>query len=127
MLYPSQIGALKRSCTFSFGSVCFGSLVIAILRSIRFLLPRRGSSYGGTFSLCLVNCVERLMEYMNHYAFTFIAIYGYPFRRAGKEVWQLLQEVGVMPVCLAAFYPAASPMRARQNCFCLPTGCVVSF
>ena len=96
------MGALRRSCTFSFGSVCFGSLVIAVLRAVRLMMPRRQGansvSFGGMYAMCLVNCVERMMEYLNHYAFTFIAIYGYNFKSASKEVWQLLQEVGVMPM-----------------------------
>merc|ERR1712196_318509 len=50
------------------------------------------------YTQCIVRLIERLMEYLNHYSFTFIAIYGHGFRAAASEVWTLLQEVGVMPM-----------------------------
>ena len=34
----------------------------------------------------------------NHFAFTFIAIYGYSFADAGRATWQLLRQVGMMPL-----------------------------
>eukprot|EP01043_Picozoa_sp_COSAG02_P057757 COSAG02_NODE_7068_length_3200_cov_6.468559_1_plen_211_part_00 len=46
----------------------------------------------------MLGCIEKLMEWLNHYAFTQIAIYGYDFRRAAQATWQLLQDVGLMPL-----------------------------
>jgi hypothetical protein len=98
------LASFRRSITYSFGSICFGSLVVAILKSIRAMIPRRPSATngGGGFSQMflrgILGCVERMMEWLNHYAFTQIAIYGYDFKRAARATWQLLQDVGLMPL-----------------------------
>ena len=68
------------------------------------MIPRRPSATngGGGFSQMflrgILGCVERMMEWLNHYAFTQIAIYGYDFKRAARATWQLLQDVGLMPL-----------------------------
>lgn len=98
----ATLAAFRRSITYSFGSICFGSLIVAILKAIRAMIPRRPSATNGGFSQMflrgMLGCVEKLMEWLNHYAFTQIAIYGYDFRRAAKATWQLLQDVGLMPL-----------------------------
>lgn len=97
------LAAFRRAITYSFGSICFGSLIVAILKSIRAMIPRRTSvSGGGGFSQMflrgILGCVESLMQWLNHYAFTQIAIYGYDFKHAAKATWQLLCDMGLMPL-----------------------------
>ena len=97
------LAAFRRSLTFSLGSICLGSLVVAILRSLRAMLPRRTSmamngGFSSMFLVAMLGCIERLMEWLNHYAFTQIAIYGYDFKEAAKATWRLLQDVGLMPM-----------------------------
>jgi len=92
-------GAFKRATTTSLGSICLGSLIVAILETIRFVLQRardQAQSDGNCFAMCLfccldccVGCIEGLIKFFNVYAYTQIAIYGYSFVDASKRTWEL--------------------------------------
>lgn len=97
------MGAVKRAMTTSLGSICLGSLVVAVLKAMRVMIDsaRRGSRRsggGGAFLLacasCLVRCVERMMEYFNHWAFVQVALYGKDFRTAGGDAIRVFKERG---------------------------------
>eukprot|EP01043_Picozoa_sp_COSAG02_P064528 COSAG02_NODE_9463_length_2208_cov_7.305358_1_plen_642_part_01 len=64
------LAAFRRSITYSFGSICFGSLIVAILKSVRAMIPRRPSATNGGFSQMflrgMLGCIEKLMEWLNH-------------------------------------------------------------
>ena len=73
---PSDVGAIGasaiRTLTFSFGSVCFGSLLVAIISTIRFLAnsqDRNNGRGGGSVLYCVLDCIlsllESIMEYFN--------------------------------------------------------------
>ena len=128
-------GAFRRACTTSFGSICLGSLIVAVLSAIRAMINaarrnRRGrgsvstvhhaffstaaattQSYAhGSFvrvqillscAGCFVGCVERLMEYFNHWAFIEVALYGKDFKTAGKDAMRIFK-VGVDRCMLCA-------------------------
>jgi len=97
-------GALKRSLTTSFGSICLGSLIVAILKALRAIIraaqqrARESGNLAASCMLCLLDCIlsciESIVEYFNHYAYTFVAIYGLDFISAGKLVYQLFSEKG---------------------------------
>eukprot|EP00033_Pygsuia_biforma_P002008 GCRY01002233.1.p1 GENE.GCRY01002233.1~~GCRY01002233.1.p1 ORF type:complete len:512 (-),score=116.93 GCRY01002233.1:111-1646(-) len=97
--------SLKRATTWSFGSVCFGSLLIAIVRCVRALASyarqmarERGHAVLMIFALCIlciVRCFEDLLEYFNTYAFVQVAVYGKPFMQAARDTWTLAKERGV--------------------------------
>jgi len=80
---------------------CFGSLVVAILEASRAVLQRlreqaqRSDNAGAVFILCcaqcILGCVERLIEFMNKYAYTQIAIYGKDFLSAARDTWELFK------------------------------------
>lgn len=100
-------GALKRSLTYSFGSICFGSLVVTILETTRAILRLiiNGVIGGATdngWLLCLTfiadwifGMLEWIARYVNSYAYSFIALYGKPYIRAAKDTWRLLREKGI--------------------------------
>ena len=85
-----------RSLTLSLGSICFGSLIVAILETIKqflnFLSWSAGQSGNCVASCllccvgCIVGCIEKLVEIFNRYAYTYVGIYGYSFITAGKHV-----------------------------------------
>lgn len=69
------LSSLKRACTTSIGSVCYGSLIIAILNTTRFILRSVARGDDGACGFiaacleCLLSWIEQLVEYFNHYAY----------------------------------------------------------
>eukprot|EP01061_Rhynchopus_euleeides_P008951 TRINITY_DN18082_c0_g2_i1.p1 TRINITY_DN18082_c0_g2~~TRINITY_DN18082_c0_g2_i1.p1 ORF type:complete len:626 (+),score=280.48 TRINITY_DN18082_c0_g2_i1:62-1879(+) len=88
------LGALKRAAVWSLGSICFGSLFVAILRTVRFLIRvamRRGNALVRCIVLCLLNYIEQLMRYFNDFAFVQVAMFGKPYITAAKDTWALVK------------------------------------
>jgi hypothetical protein len=98
---PTQNSA-KRALTTSFGTICYGSLLVAIIKTLRFLADQsRRSNSGGAFAMvmcmiaCLLRCFEDIIQYFNTYAFCQVAIYGKPFCAAAKDTWNLFKTHGI--------------------------------
>ena len=95
-----SVASLKRALTTSFGSICFGSLLVALLKLLYFMAhsaaSHRQAGFLACLALCVVGLLERLLEYFNVYALTHVAIYGSPFIEAAKQTWRLVKS------CLAA-------------------------
>ncbi|GMF19163.1 unnamed protein product [Phytophthora fragariaefolia] len=85
--------SLKRSTTTSFGSICFGSLIVAFLQALRASGRQDGSALA-CFAECILGCLQSLMEYFNRWAYVYVGIYGYKFTQAGKAVLQLFKQRG---------------------------------
>ena len=94
-----------RALTTSFGSICYGSLIIALIQTLRAILSSlkdqamRDGNFCACFCLicleCIMSIIESIALYFNHYAFTQVAIYGKDYCTAGKDTWQLLKSRGV--------------------------------
>jgi len=89
------VDSFKRASTTSFGSICLGSLLVAILQTIRALLRGVRTNNGALgllvcFIDCILSCIEALLKYFNHYAFAQVAIYGKTFCQAAKATWELI-------------------------------------
>jgi len=97
-----------RSCFNSLGSIAFGSLLVGILRVLQ-LIVRCGRQQrnqqrqlrgiqGTDFVFCLlqffVDQLERLLEYINVWAFVYVGLYGYDYWTAGKQVSVLFRARG---------------------------------
>ncbi len=101
----AALGAFRRSMTYSLGSICFGSLIVALLdllRALFNLLQSQAASDGdlvGTILACVasccVACIQYLVEFFNRYAYINIALYGNSYIRAAKETWSLLADRGI--------------------------------
>jgi Plasma-membrane choline transporter len=95
--------AFKRSVTTSFGSICLGSLIVAILQTLRTLarLVRRGKGNHWALRMiaccceCMLSVVERLLQYFNLYAFSLVAIYGMTYWQSAKETMHLIRSHGI--------------------------------
>ncbi|CAG8657842.1 3272_t:CDS:10 [Funneliformis caledonium] len=92
----------KRASTTSFGSICLGSLLVAILQVIGALLRSAAQDtdnpFGAFCAACaavLVGCIESLLQYFNFYAYTQVAIYGKSFWESAKDTWTLVKDRGV--------------------------------
>jgi len=62
--------SFKRSATSSFGSICFGSLILAVLKAMREMLRngrREGQQQNAVTCVveCLMSIIERMMEIFN--------------------------------------------------------------
>jgi hypothetical protein len=93
------IGSFVRTTTTSFGSICFGSLLVAILQALRALANQARQGGGNAEILaciaeCILNCLANILEYFNKWAFIYVGLYGMPYLKAGKSVFELFQNRG---------------------------------
>jgi len=89
--------SLKRATTTSFGSICFGSFLIAAIRTLKALVRQARRSDNGILlciAQCILNCIESIMDYFNYYAYVYCAIYGTDYCSSGKAVWNLFCQRG---------------------------------
>lgn len=96
--------ALIRALTLSFGSICFGSLIVSLIQSIRVVLSafqRSLANQGNAVASCLlgclgclIGCIQTWVEYFNRFAYAYVGIYGYGFIPSGKRVFQLFASKG---------------------------------
>lgn len=74
-----------RATTWSFGSICFGSLLVAIIQTLRQVLEgvRNDDTDDGcaAFVVCLVDCLLQCLQGMLEYFNKFAYIYGESFLR----------------------------------------------
>lgn len=109
---PAIYNSLHRSIIYSFGSICFGSLLVGIVQVLQFIVrfgrgqrdqqrrrfrqQRRIEATDFMFCLLqyLVDALEHLLEYFNTWAFVYVGLYGYDYWTAGKEVAALFKARG---------------------------------
>jgi hypothetical protein len=91
-------GAFRRAITYSFGSVSFGSLIVSVMQLLRQAASLAQRSQGqqgnvaGFVLFCVLNCFMTVLDwairFLNHYAFSHIALYGKAFIPAAKDTWR---------------------------------------
>jgi hypothetical protein len=89
--------SLRRAVTTSFGSICLGSLLVAILQTIKTIVRSfrsRSNPVLYFIVMCLLNCIESLIRYFNKYAFVQVAVYGMSFCDAAKATVNLIKTNG---------------------------------
>jgi len=99
------VKSFGRAMTTSFGSICFGSLIIAIiqtLRAIANMLKNQANDEDNVILTiiaccieCILSCVQDIVEYFNVYAFTEVAIYGKSYCEAAKDTWEICKARGI--------------------------------
>jgi hypothetical protein len=82
-----------------------GSLVIAILDFLRLLcsVARQQEGGSGNFvadcALCILGCILSLIqwaaEFINRYAFSYMALYGDAYIASAKQTWRLIKDRGI--------------------------------
>jgi len=100
--------ALGRACTASFGSICAGSLLVAIVQTIGAILrhielkAREEGNLAFILIACCFRCafsfLEALLEMFNEWAYVYVAIYGTSFTTAGRAVLRMVNEEGLMTI-----------------------------
>ncbi|KAI8906684.1 plasma-membrane choline transporter-domain-containing protein, partial [Gorgonomyces haynaldii] len=99
------VQSAKRAMTYSFGSNCYGSLLIAIIQTLKSLAnqAKNDSAQDGNAGLailfcclqCLLQMLGDILEYFNKYAFAQVAIYGKDYCAAAKDTWELCKSKGI--------------------------------
>lgn len=86
--------AAKNALSYSFGSVCLGSLMIAPVQTLRALVTTLAENESNFLQGC-VNCIllgfEWIIRLFNQYAFTHIAIFGKSYLKAAKDTWSMFK------------------------------------
>lgn len=97
---PSRVtrGAFRRAITYSFGSISLGSLFVSIVQLLRqavSLAQQAEAQQGnilGSILFCILGCFVTILDwvvhYINHYAFSHIALYGKAYIPAAKDTWR---------------------------------------
>lgn len=87
-----------RTITTSFGSICFGSLLVALIRALESLASSaRNNDDGGILACiaqCILSCLASIVEYFNKWAFIYVGVYGFSYIESGKAVMQLFANRG---------------------------------
>jgi len=86
----------RYATTKGLGSICCGSLLVAIIKTLR-AIAKSGARRGGLAACCcyiLLSILNWLAQYFNMYAFVQVAVYGVSFWQAAKNTWQLLSSRG---------------------------------
>jgi hypothetical protein len=97
--------SIMRSTILSFGSICFGSLVVGpaqiLYQAAEYIRPNREGSahtcfheFFSCFQECIISCVDGLAYTCNAWSFTFIGLYGYGFVDAGHNAIDLFRKRG---------------------------------
>ncbi|KAI4357847.1 hypothetical protein L6164_001770 [Bauhinia variegata] len=94
------VKSLQYTLTKSFGSICYGSLFTAAIRTLRWEIRGFRSKIGN--NECLLCCVdflfhlvETLVRFFNKYAYVQIAVHGKSFNHSARDAWELFQSTGV--------------------------------
>ena len=115
LVSPSQpsppnptVGSLSRATSSSFGSICLGSLILSLVRALRAVVimasqqpsgaARGGAAVARACAFCVARCLlgilDRVVEYVNVWAFAQVAIYGKSYCEAAQATWQLFKVRG---------------------------------
>eukprot|EP00571_Detonula_confervacea_P012360 CAMPEP_0172303330 /NCGR_PEP_ID=MMETSP1058-20130122/4866_1 /TAXON_ID=83371 /ORGANISM="Detonula confervacea, Strain CCMP 353" /LENGTH=494 /DNA_ID=CAMNT_0013014089 /DNA_START=17 /DNA_END=1501 /DNA_ORIENTATION=- len=94
---PGMMGSMIRALTTSFGSICFGSLLVAIVQALKALAQAARNNDNGILiciAECILGCIESILQYFNKWAFVYVGLYGYSYLEAGKNVFSLFKNRG---------------------------------
>eukprot|EP00004_Rigifila_ramosa_P004664 TRINITY_DN15147_c0_g1_i1.p1 TRINITY_DN15147_c0_g1~~TRINITY_DN15147_c0_g1_i1.p1 ORF type:complete len:618 (-),score=145.68 TRINITY_DN15147_c0_g1_i1:69-1922(-) len=92
--------SVERTIRYHLGSVAFGSLLLAIIETIRTIIMwfQHQAKKSGNKALeyvlcvvqCLVSCVERFLKFFNRNAYIMIAVYGGSFCGSARRAFKLI-------------------------------------
>jgi solute carrier family 44 (choline transporter-like protein), member 2/4/5 len=91
---------MRSTLLHHLGSAAFGSLIVAIIRTIRAVVSyfqrqmkkahNKIALYALSCVQCCLGCLESCIRFINKHAYIIIAIYGYPFCKATRKAFFLL-------------------------------------
>jgi len=91
--------SLAAAFTTSLGSICFGSLVIAMVRALEFMVRQMRRDQQGEGNMvacilllileCVIACIGDIMEYFSEWAYVQVAVRGVSFYNAVKITYSM--------------------------------------
>ncbi|RLV91252.1 Protein PNS1 [Spathaspora sp. JA1] len=98
------LSSLRRALTYCFGSISFGSLIVAFIQLLRQFIAILRSNFaadGNGWAVCamvvldmIVGFIDWLVRYFNQYAYCYVALYGKSYIRAARDTFDLLRFKG---------------------------------
>lgn len=92
------VDSFSRATTYSFGSICLGSLLVALIRALRAIAEKSRNDEDSQLLACLIDCIlsciADIIEYFNKWAYVYVGLYGFGYIEAGRNVIQLFQQKG---------------------------------
>ncbi|KAK4544098.1 putative choline transporter, neither null mutation nor overexpression affects choline transport [Oleoguttula mirabilis] len=98
-------GAARRALTYSFGSISFGSLIVALINLLRQAcsIAQQSEANSGNIAascaFCILGCIIGLLDwavqFINRYAFSYMALYGKSYIESAKATWKLIKDRGI--------------------------------
>ncbi|CCG83274.1 Putative uncharacterized protein [Taphrina deformans PYCC 5710] len=97
--------SFRRTVTYSFGSVAYGSLLVAVIQLIRQAVDmftryeaQSGDMMGAIFGCilqCFVGLLQWALQYFNKYVYVEVALYGKSYLNAARDTWHLIKQRGI--------------------------------
>lgn len=73
---PALRDSFSRATSYSFGSICFGSFLVALIRSLRTLeqYARNNDDMSALVCIiqCILRCIENIIEFFNQWAYVYV-------------------------------------------------------
>lgn len=95
---PALTDSLSRATTYSFGSICFGSFLVALVQALRSLQHYARGNDDMSFLVCIIDCIlaciQGIIEFMNRWAYIYVGLYGFNYIEAGRNVITLFEHKG---------------------------------
>jgi len=100
----STRGSARRALTYSFGSISFGSLLVALLDMLRYACSiAQQNADTGNFAVdcafcvlqCILGFVQWALEFVNRYAYSYMALYGDSYIKSAKATWRMIKDRGI--------------------------------
>lgn len=95
---PLIVDSFRRATTYSFGSICMGSLLVAIIQTLETMARQARENNRNGLLLCVLECIlsllARLAKYFNRWAYCYVGLYGFDYVSSGKKAMELFQAKG---------------------------------
>lgn len=87
--------SVKRAFTTNFGTICFGSLFEAFIKTLRSIAnPERKNNILACIVSCILLVIEKIVGYLNEWAFIYSALTGQSYVESGKSFIDLFKKRG---------------------------------
>ncbi len=95
---PAIVDSFRRATTYSFGSICMGSLLVSIIQTLETMVRSAKKYNRGGLLTCLLECIlsllSRIAIYFNRWAYCYVGLYGFDYISSGRKAMELFRAKG---------------------------------